>query len=34
MKHFSLIYVPASIMLATPAAAATPNYDGAWSLTL
>jgi len=33
MKHFSLIYMTAAVLLATPAAAATPNYDGAWSLT-
>src|SRR5260370_41926520 len=32
MKHFSLIYMTAAVLLATPAAAATPNYDGAWSL--
>ncbi len=33
MKHFSLIHMTAAVLLATPAAAATPNYDGAWSLT-
>ncbi len=33
MKHFSLICITAAVLLATPAAAATPNYDGAWSLT-
>jgi hypothetical protein len=32
MKHFSLICMTAAVLLATPAAAATPNYDGAWSL--
>jgi hypothetical protein len=33
MKHFSLICTTAAVLLATPAGAATPNYDGAWSLT-
>src|SRR5260370_35855460 len=32
MKHFSLIYMTAAVLLATPHAPATPNYDGAWSL--
>jgi hypothetical protein len=32
MKYLSLIYITAAILLATPAAA-TPNFDGAWSLT-
>jgi hypothetical protein len=33
MKHFSLLSMTAAVLLATPAAAATSNYDGAWSLT-
>src|SRR5258708_11615373 len=32
MKHFSLIYMTGAVLLATPAAASTLNYDGAWSL--
>jgi hypothetical protein len=33
MKLSCLIYMTAAALLTTPARAATPNYDGAWSLT-